>query len=124
MMSRSSIEPQTPRHEGRPSDRPASRIEEQSSPTNTEALRLVPFIVSVVVTRTHRVPRHIIRHRSAQPICAQAAGSEVNAAKNARVDDFRCRLREARIGTSARAYLRGDGERGVLSKRGSKDESR
>jgi hypothetical protein len=49
-------------------------------------LRLVFFIVA---SRTHRVSRHVICHGCAQRISAQAAGSEVDAAKDARIGDFR-----------------------------------
>src|SRR5882762_7522385 len=91
---------------------------------NSESPNLIFLIVSVVASRTHRVSGHVISHCSAQPICAHAAGSEMNAAKDAGIDDFRCRLREIRIRTSARTYLRGDAKRCILSKRGAKDESR
>jgi len=43
------------------------------------------LIVSVVASRTHRVSGHVIGHSSAERIGAHAAGSEVNAAKDARI---------------------------------------
>src|SRR5882762_2201808 len=88
----------------------------------TASSSLISFIVSVVASGAHRVSRHVIGNRSAQGVCAYARGSEVNAAKDAGVDDFRYRFREARIRTNARTYFGGDGKRCVLSKRGGKDE--
>jgi len=87
-------------------------------------MSLIFFIVSVVASRAHRVFRHVIRHSSTQRICAHARGSEVNAAKDARIGDFRHRVRETRKRTSARTHIRGDAKRCVLSKRGGEDERR
>src|SRR6202035_5159282 len=85
-------------------------------------MSLIFFIVSVVASRAHRVFRHVIRHSSTQRICAHARGPQVNAAKDARIGDFRHRVRETRKRTSARTYLRGDAKRRILSKRGAEDE--
>ena len=85
-------------------------------------MSLIFFIVSVVASRTHRVPGHVIRHSSAQRICAHARGSEVNAAKDARIGDFRHRVRETRKRMSAWTHIRGDTKSCVLSKRSGKDE--
>ena len=46
----------------------------------------------------------------------------MNAAKDARIGDFRNRVRETRKRTSARTRIRGDAKRCVLSKRGGEDE--
>src|ERR1700685_3266461 len=88
----------------------------------TERSGLIFVIVSVVASLTHRVSRHVIRHSSTQRICTHAAGSEVNAAKHARIGDFRYRIRETRKRTSARTYIRGDAKRRVISERGGEDE--
>ena len=91
----------------------------------SEPLSLIFLIVSAIASHTHRVSRHVIRHSSAQRICAHTAGSEVNPAKDARIGDFRCRVREImKRASSARAYFRGEAKVCVLSKRGGKDESR
>src|SRR4029077_8971320 len=96
-----------------------------TSPTLAEPLGLVSFVVSVVALLTHRVSRHVIRHSSTQRICAHATGSEVNAAKDARIGDFRYRVREImKRASSVRAYFGGETKVCVLSKRGGKDESR
>lgn len=85
-------------------------------------MRLILFIVSIVASRTHRVSRYVIRYSSTQRICAYARGSEVDTSKNARIGDFRYRVRETRKRTSARTYIRRDAKRCVLSKRCAKDE--
>jgi hypothetical protein len=57
---------------------------------------LIVFVVSVVFTaRSHRVSRYITCYGLTQRICAHAAGTEVNAAEDAGIDDFRCGVREA-----------------------------
>src|ERR1700730_7554333 len=63
----------------------------------TASLGLILVVVSVVASGAQGVSRYIIGHDSAQPICAHTAGSEVNAAKDARIGDFRGRFREAGI---------------------------
>jgi hypothetical protein len=53
--------------------------------------------------------------------CQGATASEVNAAKDAHIGDFRYRFGETRVSTSPWAYLGGGAEGSVLSKRGGKD---
>jgi hypothetical protein len=55
---------------------------------------IVSVVVPVVASLTHRVSRNVIRHSSAERIGAHAAGSEVNAAKDARISNFRYCVRE------------------------------
>jgi len=60
---------------------------------------------------------------STQRVPAGATASEVNAAEDARIGDFRYRFGKTRIGTSSTwAYLGRDAEGGVLSKGSSQDE--
>src|SRR5580704_13915543 len=96
--------------------------QESRHPEEETSLGLVFVVVSVIASRMHGVSRYVIRHGSAKRICADAAGSEVNAAEDACIGDFRYRVREARKRSSARTYIGGHGKRGVLSKRGGEDE--
>src|SRR5580692_2112407 len=80
--------------------------------------------VLIVASRPQQVSRHVIGNSSTQRIPAGATASEVNAAKNACVRDFRDGLGKIRIGTSTWTYLGGDAEGGVFSKEVSKDERR
>jgi hypothetical protein len=80
------------------------------------------MIVLIVAPFAHRVSRHVVRYRSTERVCAHAAGSEMNAAKDACIGDFRYRIRETRKRTSARTYIRGDAKRRVISERGGEDE--
>src|SRR5438445_7720104 len=91
------------------------------TPPAAQAPNLIFLVVSLVAPRTHRMSRYVIRHSSAQRIRTQARRPEVNAAKHARIDDFRYRLREARKRSSTRTYLRRDAKRCVLSKHGGKE---
>ena len=79
--------------------------QESRHPEEETSLGLVFVVVSVIASRMHGVSRHVVRHGSAKRICADAAGSEVNAAEDACIGDFSYRVREARKRSSARTYI-------------------